>query len=278
MKLYGKAEETAARLVSLFESGNLPAALAPVFVTTPDGVPSGRWSWSNRLLAALEGHHDARGFRQWQEVGRHVKKGEKAFAILAPLFAKMRDAETGEEKPRPYGFKGVPVFGYSQTEGAPIPEYAAADSLLRSLPLVTVAQAWGINVTTADLTGRGSLGYYSAGASAIVLGDHNAQTWAHELMHAADDRAGNLKRGGKDDKARAEVVAELGAATLLTMLGHPQADTGGTWQYVKAWCERTGKPPIGECIACINRICAAIDLIVKTAGTLETAPANAAAA
>lgn len=267
MKLYGKAEETAARLVSLFETGSLPAALAPVMVTTPDGVPSGRWSWSNRLLAALAGHPDARGFRQWQEVGRNVKKGEKAFCILAPLFAKMKDAETGEEKPRPYGFKGVPVFGYSQTEGEPIAEYSANDRLLESLPLVTVAQAWGINVTTADLTGRGSLGYYSAGASAIVLGDHNAQTWAHELMHAADDRAGNLKRKDKDDKARAEVVAELGAATLLTMLGHPQADTGGAWAYISHWCKQTGKPPIGECIACINRICAAIRLILDTAET-----------
>ena len=30
-----------------------------------------RWSWRNQLLTALSGYHDARGYRQWQEVGRH---------------------------------------------------------------------------------------------------------------------------------------------------------------------------------------------------------------
>jgi hypothetical protein len=30
------------------------------------------------------GTRDARGWTQWKEAGRHIKKGSKAFTILAP--------------------------------------------------------------------------------------------------------------------------------------------------------------------------------------------------
>ena len=85
MKYYGKAEEAARRLLLAFETGNLPQALAQVFLRRKDDVPCRQWSWNNQIMTALMGYHDARGFQQWQEVGRKVKKGEKAFAILAPL-------------------------------------------------------------------------------------------------------------------------------------------------------------------------------------------------
>ena len=52
----------------------------------------------NRLLMMLAGTEDARGFRQWEKVGRMVKKGAKAFYILAPRIIKVKDEETEEEK------------------------------------------------------------------------------------------------------------------------------------------------------------------------------------
>ena len=57
-------------------------------------------------------------------------------------------------------------------------------------------------------------------------GVQNLSTWAHELIHAADDRLGKL---GKC-KVNNEVVAELGGAVLLQCLGKPvEADLGGAW-------------------------------------------------
>src|SRR4051794_40846156 len=41
------------------------------------------WSLCNQLLVLLAGTADARGYRQWQEGGRHVKKGAKSIRILA---------------------------------------------------------------------------------------------------------------------------------------------------------------------------------------------------
>ena len=56
------------------------------------------------------------GFRQWQAVGRIVRKGEKSLAIWCPIAAKASE-ETGEagDNPRP-GFRLVSVFDIAQTD------------------------------------------------------------------------------------------------------------------------------------------------------------------
>ncbi len=72
MKFYGKAECAAKQIVQAFESGHLPQALAPIFVHRRDNVPQASWSWHNQLLCVLAGCADARGYRQWEESGRHV--------------------------------------------------------------------------------------------------------------------------------------------------------------------------------------------------------------
>lgn len=54
-------------------------------------------------------------FKRWGKVNRHVKRGEKALFILAPIFFdEEQDDGTVERK---MWFKKVPVFDLSQTEG-----------------------------------------------------------------------------------------------------------------------------------------------------------------
>ncbi len=124
MKFYGKAQDVASKILDAFQTGNIPQKLAWVFLTQADEVPSNKWSWSNRLMVALLGYADARGFRQWEEVGRKVKKGAKGFPILVPRFKRGTkvDEHTGEETSYQhlYGFKHTTVFGYDQTEGEPL--------------------------------------------------------------------------------------------------------------------------------------------------------------
>ncbi|MFH1268631.1 MAG: ArdC family protein, partial [Planctomycetota bacterium] len=223
--------------------GNLPKALAPVFVQRKDDVPCRAWSWSNQLLTALSGHSDARGYRQWQAVGRHVKKGEKAFHILCPCVGKKTDVDpdTGQEKERTwiYGFTSAPVFGFSQTEGDPLPPPdPAVARWLESLPLRDVAETWGLSVDAYNGRAGVALGKYRHGAG-IALGVENLATWAHELCHAADDRLGNLKERGQH--WRSETVAELGGAVLLEALGYDvESDRGGCWEYVQAYATDAG--------------------------------------
>ncbi len=281
-RYHGRAQEAAERILLAFERGNLPKALAPVFIRRKDDVPCRQWSWSNQLLTALMGFDDARGFRQWQAVGRSVKKGEKGFPIMVPMVGKREttDAETGENGEAKYvrGFSHTIVFGLEQTEGAELPDRTADAAFIVGLPLVNVARTWNLSVQTFNGREGGAQGRYMLG-SAIALGVENLSTWAHELMHAADDRLGNLKEQGQH--WRSETVAELGGAILLTMIGEAEAaDTGGCWSYVKAYADAAGIEPITACQRVLKRTCDAVALILDTAEQLagNQQPEAAAAA
>lgn len=273
MQFYGHAEAAAESILNAFKAGTLPAALAQVFIHRKDARPCASWSWSNQLIIALAGHTDARGFRQWQEVGRYVSKGERAVHILVPIVKREEvEDETGEkrERQRIVGFKSAPVFGYSQTHGEPLPEEREADSWIAQLPLVDVARAWGLKVATYNGRPGAALGKYRHG-QAIALGVENLSTWAHELVHAADDRLGNLKERGQH--WRSEVVAELGGAILLECLGLTrEADRGGAWEYIRGYCEREGKDPVGACMGALKRTCEAVALILDTAEKVGSGP------
>jgi hypothetical protein len=269
MKFYGKAEESAKVILEAFRSPNsLPTPLAQVFIHRKDNVPCRAWSWRNQLLVALQGYKDARGFRQWEEVGRWVKKGERAFYILSPLSKKVEDAKTGEEKTVVYGFKGTPVFGYEQTDGKTLlPADPEAVRWVEGLPLIEVAREWGLSVESFNGKGASYLGVYQH-SSGIALGVKNLSTWAHELVHAADHRNGKLKELGRH--WRKETVAQLGGAVLLQVLGHPHdADLGGCWQYIQGYAERAGLEVIDACGKVLQRTCEAVALILDAAEALR---------
>ena len=79
-----KAKACLQRIIDLFKSGNVPKALAVATIPPQKGIPSAKWSISNRILQFLSDTSDARGFRQWEQAGRNIKKGAKAFHILGP--------------------------------------------------------------------------------------------------------------------------------------------------------------------------------------------------
>jgi len=282
MQFYGKAEQAATRIVSLFQSGDVPQALAPIFIHRAGNEPCRKWSWSNQMLTALAGYDDARGFRQWQEVDRHVRKGEHGFPILCPVTKKVSrtDPETGEtsEGMAVVGFTSTTVFGYEQTDGEPLPDREHSRQLIEALPLVQVAQSWGLTVQTFDGARARYLGKYTR--SAIALGVENLATWAHELMHAADDRLGNLKERGQHWAS--ETVAELGGCILLDMRGFErEADKGGCWDYISRYAADAKLQPIAAIQRVLKRTCDAVALVLAeydrlTAGTPAESEAVAA--
>ena len=56
-----------------------------------------KWSLLNQLVCYFTGLTDFRGYKQWHEAKRFVKKGEKATHILVPWIKKEKDEE--EENP-----------------------------------------------------------------------------------------------------------------------------------------------------------------------------------
>jgi hypothetical protein len=276
MAFYGQAEAAAQRIVRLFEDANsLPKPLAQVFIRRKDSPHCRKWSWANQLLVILNGYGDARGFRQWQEIGRSVKKGEKAFYILGPVTKKWRNEDTGEEKVIVVGFKGLPVFGLEQTEGRPLPTGDPdIEKWIGTLPLLDVAKRWGLAVGTFDGKDGGCLGRYLSG-EAIQLAVKNLATWAHELVHAADDRNESLKELGQH--WRSETVAELGGAVLLELLGFQrEADLGGCFGYVKSYAQQERIGVTEACVRVLDRTCRAVALILDTAEQMKPDGSTAA--
>ncbi len=276
--LKGKALEVANQILEAFASGNVPNALAQIYIHSHIECPASSWSWRNRLLVALSGHYDARGYRQWLKVGRNVIKGQRATYILAPrsFRAKADDPDRNIEAGDMViaGFIGVPVFGYEQTEGEPLPGHEQQEAFVNALPLVDVARGWDLRVSPADIEALGSLGSYRHGTS-ITIAVENLSTWAHELVHAADDRCGTLtkKSGQQLDN---EVVAEFGGAVLLECLGYKtESDRGGAFEYIEGYAKTHKRSVLGVCTELLDRTCKCVELILQEAD--ETALSEEAA-
>ncbi len=275
MKFYGHSREVADHIVEAFRHPEqLPKSIAPIFIHRTDEAPCRHWSYSNQFVLALSGTTDARGIRQWNAIGRTVKAGSKAIHILAPCIKQLKvkdDQENEKDLRMLYGFRSVPVFAVEDTEGDPLPENdPEANTWIASLPLIEVAESWGINVGTYSHHGAAPLGYYKHGSNgeAIMLGVENLSTWTHELIHSADQRLGGLKEA----KWHREIVAELGGAVLLTCIGKThEADLGGACQYIEAYATEAKMDIARACIEVINRVCACVDLILKSAESLEPA-------
>ena len=113
-------------LMTTFQSGNFPAQIATTVIHkhAGDEIPSDKWTFANRLLMSAQGTNDARGYKQWQQVNRQVKRGSFAIHVFAPLTRKVTetDENTGEETSRIIvtGFRPLPVFRYEDTAGEQI--------------------------------------------------------------------------------------------------------------------------------------------------------------
>ena len=162
------------------------------------------YSPSNAMLIMVQSGNATKvaGFRARQKMNRFVRKGEKAIYILAPMVCKSADAAGAEsDAPVIKGFKYVPVFDISQTDGEAMPSVcerlASDDSAGTFAHLVRVAHSIGFSVQDYDFAG-GPNGDCSHQLHRIRVEVSNSpaqrvKTLAHELAHAllhqhVDDR------------------------------------------------------------------------------------------
>jgi hypothetical protein len=172
-------------VVQLFSSKQLPDLCAKALINAP-AKPSSRWSFGNQLLMLLAGTNDARGFRQWQEVGRTVSRGSKAFYILGPVRKRVRRkvSDKPEEPGEEYtdvlvGFMPIPVFRYEDTQGQDLPVYQPK----APPPLMEVAERFGMRVQYERLH-PGVYGATDHINKIILLATEDADVFFHELGHA----------------------------------------------------------------------------------------------
>lgn len=278
MKYKRRAQETIQKLLAAFAAGHIAQPLSVRYLQRDNPPPMHTWSLQNVLLCLIAGATDARGYKMWQAVGRQVRHGEKACThILIPIIKRREDearkdeARKNEDKQnRLIGFTSQPVFDVTQTEGDPLPD-GDNPQFLNSLPLINVAYHWQIDVSTyAGQPGmaRGVHRQTLLGEQ-ILLGTENLIVWLHELVHAADNKNGNLVEKGQH--YRSEAVAQLGACTLAHLIGQPEeADEGLTWNYISNYAEAAGRAPLSVCTEVLERTCQAIDLILVTGDEMIT--------
>jgi antirestriction protein ArdC len=198
------------------------------------------YSMGNCMLIALQRPDATRvaGFRAWQQLGRQVRKGERAIRIMAPMSVKDRDEQGEETGERVTFFRAVPVFDIAQTDGDELPEPPrepiTGDSHERYIePLKDLARSMGIAVYEYEPTSEAQ-GFYDPKGARIVITDRLApngkvRTLIHELAHAHGILYSDYPR------ADAEVIVETAAYIVCGALG---LDTSGeSVPYVAGWGE-----------------------------------------
>ena len=231
-------------LLSMFQSGDMPERVAFSIIQRREGdspIPSSRWSLSNQIIMWSNGTTDARGYRQWQQANRYVKKGSSPFHILAPLMKKKTELNpvTGKEEERfiLIGFRAVPVFRYEDTDGMELPEREHYEP--KELPpFWDVAEKLGIKVSYAPLY-RNALGTFRPGSNSIQLYATDAQVYFHELSHAIHNSFKPLYRL---DRAVCEIVAEFSSLVLCELQGIHGYEFQG-FQYLADYAKATEDKP-----------------------------------
>jgi antirestriction protein ArdC len=263
-----KVHDATSRLLALWESGEMPAAIATLTIRRQAGDrPCDSWSLGNRLLVLMADTEDARGFRQWEQAGRHVVKGARAIYILGPIARKVNDTDpdTGEPTERTIirGFKAIAVFRLEDTDGEALQVPDHAPPVLP--PLAEVAEAWGIKVAYRPDRGGGYYGAYSPTTDRIELVTHAEATFFHELAHAAHRLLGGLTSPGQDP--RQEIVAETSAAALCLMYGL-KGYVAPAAQYVAGYAGISPDDAARGALRHLGEIEAVLELILGTAREL----------
>jgi len=270
-----KAEASLSKVIEAFRDGTIADKCAVATFPMPE-IPAAAWTLNNRWLAfAQTGEADCRGFRQWKAVGRSVSKGERSAYILRPMMAKGRakDGAGDDEEQRCVGFAPVAVFAAGQTDGEPL-EYQ--DVQVPDLPLLDVAQAWGIDVSVQPFVGR-FLGRFQRRVTVastdvadigveeqrIILCSPDAEVFLHELTHASHSRVlGGLKPG--QDPIQ-EIVAELGAEVLRRIVGAEKDSSGNAYAYIERYAAEKKLTVLDACLRVLHETAKVVGLILETA-------------
>jgi antirestriction protein ArdC len=189
-------------------------------------------------------------FKQAQELGGNVKKGERGSPVVyASTFNKTETQDDGEEKEEQIPFlKEYTVFNALQCDGLPDRFFEVTRALTVSPPArIEQAERFFEN-TKADIRTGGNRAYYAVDADYIRMppfeafrdAESHAATLAHELTHWTKhpsrlNREFGRKRWGDEGYAIEELVAELGSAFLCADLNITPEVREDNAAYIDNW-------------------------------------------
>tara|TARA_Y100000994_G_scaffold246270_1_gene249261 strand:+ start:393 stop:1295 length:903 start_codon:yes stop_codon:yes gene_type:complete len=244
-----------------------------------------RYSWNNQFLiwfqSSVRGFEASyvRGYKQWEAIDRTVKKGEKAMYVLAPMLAHrcvekdckarakyFRDGKyyicekDSKHKVGKFltGFRDVPVFDISQTEGEDIPQVTLKDKCENAKPeiweaLVSLAESHDFKVIVGNA--KGAEGYCSHDKKEIVISSnaefgYQVKILAHEVGHLL------MHKDIKDyqqQRARYETEAEGVAWVVCEALGVHSNEDNYSFGYIATWGKDNTKQLVKQSLQTITK-------------------------
>lgn len=211
------------------------------------------YSLLNQMLLKFDGEYAT--FKQWADLGGHVRKGEKSEMVC---FWKIQPIEEEQEDGTKV-VKQIPllryynVFHISQVDGV---EPLREEELHDIEPIEKAENLLHDYWTRENITvkhKKGNRAYYSPTLDMICLplfeqftdASEYYATAFHESVHSsmkesrcnrAEDRKGKLVAFGSQDYSKEELVAEIGSATILNII---DVETNGSFKnsaaYIQNW-------------------------------------------
>ena len=188
------------------------------------------YSLLNQMLLGRSGEYVT--FKQCQQEGGRVRKGEKAHMVVFWKWVEQEDEETGETKEVPF-LRYYSVFHIDQCEGLtakyenPLPSSASADETAEAI-IAAYCQREGVSLTHT----AGDSAFYRPSTDAITLPKRSQfaataeyySTAFHELTHSTGhskrlNRLSETAFFGSEAYSKEELIAEIGAAALVHHAG-----------------------------------------------------------
>lgn len=185
-------------------------------------------------------------YRQAQDLGGQVRKGEKGSLVVKYSTFNPKEPEDDDERAIPY-LKGYTVFNIEQIENLPNRFYRPAADLPATPVLHLETVETFVRNTGAAITYGGTTACYRPAPDDILMPDrarfvdevHLYSTLLHEMSHwsGAKHRLDRDLSGrfGSESYAIEELVAELSASFLCADLGVAHDPRDNTATYLESW-------------------------------------------
>lgn len=242
------------RIIAKLSAGTVPwKHFASSPLAQPKNLVSGKpYRGINRLLLSGSKYRSEfwLTYKQAQDLGGNVKKGEKAELVVFWKFLDVEDKDTGETKQIPF-LRHYHVFDVEQTEGI---DYAKLAELAPRIsnPIESAERIVAGMPNRPRLVFDGTpKAFYSPGKDFVHMTERSAcvsdsayyDTLFHELTHATghksrlDRMEGDTAwcKFGSKPYANEELVAECGAAMLCAEAGIFQETEENSAAYIANW-------------------------------------------
>ena len=213
------------------------------------------YSLINQMLLQHRGEYAT--FKQWSELGGHVRKGEKSEIVVFWKILEQLETneETGEKE-----IKKIPLLRYynvshiSQVDGV---EPLAPEQLNNDITPIEAGDKIITDYITREhlnfIECKSNKAYYSPSADTVkvplkeqydLINEYYSTTY-HELIHSTGhkNRLNRLQTCavasfGSADYSKEELVAEIGSATIMNMLGIETTKTfRNSAAYIQSWLQ-----------------------------------------